>query len=183
MIPVCAHVAVEVAGLGEPSVADLALVRLLAGVRAVVLGEGGAVGEALAARVTLVGTVAGVRTQVRRDGAALRKSALTDGTFERFFAAVGPEVSREVGGLGEGLLTYGALVRLFPVVRAEVRLERGLTCVRLAADVARVRAREWVASGRSDDGAAGDAERRRRRGVVEWRVGLGVSRGVAEGAG
>ena len=61
MIPVCAHVAVEVARLGEPGVADLTLVRLFARVRAVVLSEGGAVGKALSARVTLVRPVAGVR--------------------------------------------------------------------------------------------------------------------------
>ena len=99
---------------------------------------------------------------MRGDGAALREPALADGTFEGFFAAVRPQVGREVGGLGEGLLADGALVGLFPVVRAEVRLERRLPRVRLPADVARVGARKGVPSRGSYDGAAGDAEGRRR---------------------
>ena len=183
MIPVSAHVAVEVPGLGEPSIADLTLIRFLARVRTVVLREGGAVGETLATRVTLVRSVARVRAQVRRDGAALRETSLTDGTFERFFAAVRPEVGREVGGLGEGLLADGALIRFLAVVRAEMRLERRLPRVRLSADVARVGTGKGVPARGSYDGAAGNAERRRRRGVMEGTVRLGVSGGVAEGAG
>ena len=51
MIPVSVHVAVEVPGLGEPSIADLTLVRFLARVHTVVIRAGGAVGESFAARV------------------------------------------------------------------------------------------------------------------------------------
>lgn len=164
--------AVEVTGLREPSVADLTLVRFFARVCSVVLGEGGAVGKALSARVTLVRSVAGVRAQVCGDGAALREPALTDGAFEGFFSAVGPQVGCEVGRLGEGLLADGALVGFFAVVRAEVSLERRLPRVSFPADVARVGAGERISGGGSNDGAAGNAERRWWRGVVEGTVRL-----------
>ena len=151
--------------------------------RSVVLGEGGAVGEPLAARVTLVRSIAGVRAQVRRDGATLRETSLTDGAFERFFSAVRPQVGREIGGLGESLLADRALVRFLAVMGAEVRLERRLPRVCLSADVARVSAGKGISGRGSYDGAAGNAEWRRRRGIVKGTVLLGVSSGVAEGAG
>lgn len=68
VIPVCAHVPVQVPRLREASIANLALVRFFSCVCPVVLGEGGAVGEAFAACVTLVGTVPRVRAQVGGDG-------------------------------------------------------------------------------------------------------------------
>ena len=182
MIPVCAHVTVQVPRLGEASIADLALVRFFSCMCPVVLGEGGAVGEAFAACVTLVGTVPGVRAQMGGDGRALREPALADGTFERFFSAVRSQVSREIGCLSEGFLADGALVGFFPVVRAEVRLERRLSRVRLSADVARVVSWEGIPSCRPHGGAAGKAERRR-RGIVDRAIGLlRVCRRV-EGAG
>ena len=164
------HVAVAVTQLGESGIADLTLVRLLPRVGAVVLGEGGALCEALRAHVTLVGAVPGVRAQVRRDGAALRETALADGALERLFAAVHAQVRGEVGGRDEGFLADGALIRIFFVVQAEVHPQRRLACIRLPADVARVGPGERVSGGRSYHGATGNAERRRRRGVVEGTV-------------
>lgn len=79
---------------------------------------------------------------------------MADGTFERFFSAVCSQVSREVGCLSEGFLADRTLVGFFSVVRAEVRLERGLSRVRLAADVARVVPREGIPSCRPHGGAA-----------------------------
>ena len=54
------HVAVEVTGLREPEVADLAAIRLLPAVDALVLGECGGVCEGLAAVVAPVRPLPGV---------------------------------------------------------------------------------------------------------------------------
>ena len=91
-------------------------------------------------------------------------------------------MSCQVSCLSEGLLTYGTLVRLLPVVRAQMRLQRGLPRVGLSTYVAGVGSRERVPGWRSYDGAAGNVDRRWRRGVVEGTVRLGVRGRVAEGA-
>ena len=48
------HVAMEVSRLGESQVADLAAIRLVSSVDALVLGEGGGVSEALSTEVATV---------------------------------------------------------------------------------------------------------------------------------
>ena len=103
--------------------------------------------------------------------------------YIRFLTRVRPEVGREVSGVGEGLRADGALVRFLARVRAQVPLERRLMRVRLSADVARVGTGKGFPRRGSYDGAAGNADRRRWRGVMEGTVWLGVSGGVAEGAG
>lgn len=182
MIPVCAHVSVQVPGLREASITDLTLVRFFSSVCPVVLREGGAVGETFAACVTLVGTVPGVGAQMGGDGRALREPALAHRTFERFFSTVRSQVGREIGRLREGFLADGALVGFFSVVRAEVRLERGLPRVRLTADVARVVPRKGIPSTCPHAGAARKADGRR-RGVVHRAIGLLRVRRSVEGAG
>lgn len=124
VIPVSAHVSVEVARLREPGITDLTLVRLFPCVSPVVLGERGAVSKSFPARVAFVGAFPGVGAHMRGDGGALREPAAAHGTLERFFSAVCSEMGGQVGGLGEGLLADGTLVRLFAIVGAEVRLER-----------------------------------------------------------
>lgn len=84
----CLHVAVEVTRLGEPGLADLALVGFFSRVGTVVLGKGRAIGKTFATNVTFVGTISGVSPHVCCDGGALRESPVTYWTFEGFFAAV-----------------------------------------------------------------------------------------------
>lgn len=132
------HVPVQVPGLGETGLAYLALVRLLPGVGAVVLGEGGAVGEPLVTHVALVGTVPGVGPHVCRHGRGLREPSVADGALEGFLPGVGPEVGGEVCRLSERLLAYGALVRLLPAVGLEVGPQGGETSVSLSANVTRI---------------------------------------------
>ena len=90
---------VEVAGLREAQQADLALVGLLAGVDAQVLGERRAVGERLLAEPAAVRALSGVRPEVGRHRRALRETALADRAAERLVAAVCPDVRRQVGRL------------------------------------------------------------------------------------
>lgn len=136
MIPVSAHVSVEIARLRESGITDLALVGFFPCVGAVVLSEGGAIGETLTACVTLVRPVSRMRAQMGGDRAALRKSSLAHGAFERFFTAVCAQMGGEVGCLSKGFLADRTLVRLFAVVRAQVGLQRGLARVSFATDMA-----------------------------------------------
>lgn len=64
----CLHVAVEVSRLGESQVADLAAIRLVACVDALVLGKGGGVGKALSTEVAAVWPFARVGAEMSRDG-------------------------------------------------------------------------------------------------------------------
>ena len=132
------HVAMEVARLREPEVADLAAVGFLAAVDPLVLGEGGGVGEALAAVVAPVWPLAGVGSEVGSHGRALGEPLLADGAAERFFSAVRAHVGSQVGGLGEGFGADFASVGFFPTVGPHVRLEGGGAGIALAADLADV---------------------------------------------
>ena len=126
-----------------------------------------------------------MRAQVGGDRRALRKSALAHRTFERFFSTVCSQVGRQVGCLSKSLLADGTLVRFFSIVRPEMRLERRLPCVRLAADMAGIVARERVPHDAAHGRTARETSdgRRRARGVVHRAVGLlGVRRRI-EGAG
>ena len=62
------HVAVEIPRLRKSKIADLAPVRLLSTVNALVFGESGRVREALAAVVTSVGPLSRVCAKVSCDG-------------------------------------------------------------------------------------------------------------------
>lgn len=64
----CLHVAVEVSRLGESQVADLAAIRLVSGVDALVLGKGGGVRKALPTEVASVWPFSRVGAEVSRDG-------------------------------------------------------------------------------------------------------------------
>ena len=132
------HVAVKVAGLREPEVADLAAIGFLPAVDPLVLGEGGGVGETLAAVVAPVWPLAGVGSEVGGHGRALGEPLLADGAAERLFSAVCAHVGSQVGGLGEGLGADLTAVGFFPAVRPHVRLEGGGAGVALAADLADV---------------------------------------------
>ena len=106
VIPVSAHVSVEVSRLRKSRVTDFTLVGLLSGVGPVVFCQSGAVGKALSAHVAFVGAFTRVRSHVCRHGGTLRKASVANGTLEGFLPAMGTKVSGQIGCLRERLLAY-----------------------------------------------------------------------------
>lgn len=138
-----------------------ALVGLLTGMLALVLGQGGAVPEALATVVALVGALLCVRPQVQEQtrgpreglpahaagvwplacvcapvpakGGVLVKGAPTVLTLIRLLTGMNPAVHGEVRAVAEALATLGALIGLVARVDALVLHQRGVLAEGLAA--------------------------------------------------
>ena len=128
--------AVEIARLREPQVADLATVGFFTTVDPLMFGKGRGVGEAFAAVVTPVWPLTGMGSEVGSHGRALGESLLADWAAERLLSAMRTHVGSQIGGLGEGFGADFATVGFLPAVGSHVRLEGRGTGIALAADLA-----------------------------------------------
>lgn len=118
MVPMCPHVTVQIATLRKTCVTDLALVRFLPSMGAVVLSEGGAVSKTFAACTAFVRAIPRVCPHMSGDGTALGEPSVTYRTLEGLLSAVSAQMSSEVGCLSKRFLADGTLVWFLPGVGA-----------------------------------------------------------------